>query len=313
MSIMKKLFITLTIVLFGVSAAYAQDLATVTETYNKGATALSEGNKDAALAAFKEALDGAVALGAEGEEIANNCKNYLPEIQFSIAKELVNNQDYDNAVAELKKTVEMANGFGKEDTAFLAEDLIPQVLMQKANSLLNLKKFADAAKAYQDILDINPSNGVAALRLGAALNSLGDTDGAVEAFKVAMINGQENQAKRQISIILLKAAAASLKAKDYATAVEDALKVNEFGENAKAYQIAAQASQMQKKNSDAINYFEKYLELAPNAKNATQIAFTLGALYQKAGNMVKAVEFYQKAVTDPKFGAEAQKQINALK
>ncbi len=207
----------------------------------------------------------------------------------------------------------MANGFGKEDTAFLAEDLIPQVLMQKANSLLNLKKFADAAKAYQDILDINPSNGVAALRLGAALNSLGDTDGAVEAFKVAMINGQENQAKRQISIILLKAAAASLKAKDYATAVEDALKVNEFGENAKAYQIAAQASQMQKKNSDAINYFEKYLELAPNAKNATQIAFTLGALYQKAGNMVKAVEFYQKAVTDPKFGAEAQKQINALK
>jgi tetratricopeptide (TPR) repeat protein len=310
---MKKLFTTLTIVLLGLSTAYAQDLATVTETYNNGATALSEGNKDAALAAFKEALDGAVALGAEGEEIANNCKNYLPEIQFSIAKELVNNQEYDKAIAELKKTVEMANEFGKEETSFMAEDLIPQVLMQKANSLLNLKDFAAAAKTYKSILEINPNNGVAALRLGAALNSIGDTDGAVEAFKIAMANGQEDQAQKQISNIFLRAAASSLKAKNYAAAVEDALKVNEFGENAQAYQIAAQASQMQKKNADAISYFEKYLELAPNAKNATQIAFTLGALYQQAGNKVKAIEFYQQAVTDPKFGAEALKQINALK
>lgn len=310
---MKKLFTTLTIVLLGLSTAYAQDLATVTETYNNGATALSEGNKDAALAAFKEALDGAVALGAEGEEIANNCKNYLPEIQFSIAKELVNNQEYDKAIAELKKTVEMANEFGKEETSFMAEDLIPQVLMQKANSLLNLKDFAAAAKTYKSILEINPNNGVAALRLGAALNSIGDTDGAVEAFKIAMANGQEDQAQKQISNIFLRAAASSLKAKNYAAAVEDALKVNEFGENAQAYQIAAQASQMQKKNADAISYFEKYLELAPNAKNATQIAFTLGALYQQAGNKVKAIEFYLQAVTDPKFGAEALKQINALK
>lgn len=310
---MRKIFFTLAVVLFGVSAAYAQDLTSVTDSYNNGATALSEGNKEAALAAFQEALEGALALGAEGEEIANNCKEYLPEIQFSIAKELVNEQSYDNAVAALEKTVEMALGFGNEKTAASAKDLIPQVLMQKANGFLGAKDFASAAGTYKSILGIDPTNGVAALRLGAALNSLGDKDAAIEAFKTAMENGQANQAKKQISNIFLKAAAAFLKNKDYASAVTEALKVNEYGENAKAYQIAAQASQMQKKNNDAITYFEKYLELAPTASNATQIAYTLGALYQQAGNKVKAVEAYKKAVNDPKFGEQALKQISALK
>lgn len=310
---MKKFIITLAAVLFGVSAAFAQDLATVTETYNNGATALSEGNKEAALAAFKEALEGATALGAEGEEIAGNCKNYIPEIQFSIAKELVNNQDYDKAVAELNKTVELATSFGNEETALSAKDLIPQVLMQKGNSLLGDKDFAGAAGVYKSLLGVDPTNGVAALRLGAALNSIGDKDAAVEAFRTAIANGQEEQASKQISNIFLKSAAGLLKAKNYAAAVEEALKVNEFGENPKAFQIAAQASQMLKKNSDAIGYFEKYLELAPKAGNAAQIAFTIAALYQQAGNKAKALEFYQQVTKDPKFGAEALKQINALR
>ena len=310
---MKKLFITLAAVLLGAGAAFAQDLATVTETYNNAATALSAGNKADALAGFKEALEGAVALGDEGEEIATNCKTYIPEIQFSIAKELVNNQDYDLAVAELDKTIELANSLGSENTAASAKDLIPQVLMQKANSLLNDKNYATAVEAYKKVIELDPANGVAALRLGAALNSTGDKDGAIEAFKSAMENGQDKQAVKQITNIYLKDAAAALKAKNYAGAVEEALKVNEYGDNAKAYQIAAQASQMLKKNNDAITYFEKYLELSPNAGNATQIAYTIAALYQQGGNKAKAIEYYQKAVSDPKFGAEAQKQINALK
>lgn len=310
---MKKLFITLAAVLLGAGVAFAQDLATVTETYNNAANALSAGNKAEALAGFQEALEGAEALGAEGEEIATNCKTYIPEIQFSIAKELVNNQEYDLAVAELNKTVAMAKTYGNDGTAASAEDLIPQVLMQKANGLLNDKNFATAAEVYRKILEIDPSNGVAALRLGAALNSAGDRDAAIEAFNLAAANGQKNQAEKQIVNIYLKAAAASLKAKNYNEAIGEALKVNEYGENAKAYQIAAQASQSLKKNNDAIAYFEKYLELSPNAGNATQIAYTIGALYQQGGNKAKAIEFYQKAVSDPKFGAEAQKQINALK
>ena len=58
---------------------------------------------------------------------------------------------------------------------------------------------------------------------------------------------------------------------------------------------------------------EKYLEIAPNAGNAGQIAYTVGALYQTAKNNAKAKEYYQKAVNDPRFGEEAKKMLNALK
>ena len=310
---MKKLFITIAAILLGAAFASAQDLASVTETFNNGAIALQADNKTEALQAFREALAGAELIGVEGEEIAAKCKSYIPVLEFSIAKEMVNNQDYDNAIAALKATVAIAKEYGEVETAESAADLIPQVLMQKANAFLSAKDFEAAVAGYQAVLDADPTNGVAALRMGSALNSAGKKDEAIEAFKLASANGQEKQAEKQISNIYLKAAAAYLKNKDYANAVSEALKVNEYGENAKAYQIAAQASQSLKKNTEAIHYFEKYLELAPNAGNATQIAYTVAALYQQQGNKAKAIEFYQKAITDPKFGAEAQKQINALK
>ena len=89
-------------------------------------------------------------------------------------------------------------------------------------------------------------------------------------------------------------------------------KANSYKENAQAFLIAGQASQKANKNSDAISYFEKYLEAAPTAKNAGAIAFTVGALYQQAGNKAKAVEFYKKVESDPQFGAQAKNLITSL-
>ena len=138
-------------------------------------------------------------------------------------------------------------------------------------------------------------------------------DEAVAAFETAAKNGQEEMANKQISNIYLKQAAASLKGGKYADAVTAALKTNEYGENAQAFLVAGQASQKLGKNNDAIKYFEKYLALAPTAKNANAIAFTVAALYQKAGNKAKAAEFYKKVVSDPQLGAQAKQQLDALK
>ena len=146
-----------------------------------------------------------------------------------------------------------------------------------------------------------------------ALNGAGKLDEAKAAFETAAANGQEATANKQLGNIYLKEAAAALKAKKYADAVTAAAKVNDYTENAQAWQIAGQASQLAGKNNDAIKYFEKYLEAAPTASNAGQIAFTLGALYQQAKNNAKAKEFYSKATGDPKYGAEAKKMLDALK
>ncbi len=310
---MKKLFITIAAVILGASLAFAQDLATVTETYNSGIAAFQAGNQAEALAQLQSALSAAEALGEDGADIVANCKTAIPGVQLSIAKGLTNKQQYDEAIAAFKKAEEFAAAYGDVNVATEIVDLLPKVFAQKGNSLLKEKDYEGAVKAYDEVLAVNPEDGAIALRKGQALSALGNKDEAVKAFEIAAACGQADAANKQLSNIYLKDAANLLKAKNYAGAVESALKVNEYGENAKAYQIAGQASQLQKKNNAAIQYFEKYLELSPSAANAGQIAFTVGALYQQAGNKAKAIEFYQKASSDAKLGAEAQKQIAALK
>lgn len=311
---MKKIISTLAALALAVGYVGAQDLTEITEMYNSGAEAIAAGDKEGALKSFEQAYELAAALGEEGAEIAENCKNVIPELNLSIAKSLVNDTKYTEAIDRIKTTISVAEKFANADILAEAKELLPKVVMQNASVLLNAKKYAEAAEAYKEVLSGDPANGLAAFRLGLALTGAGKTEEAKAALQTAAENGQQAQAYKQLSNLFLKEAAADLKAKQYAKAVDAAVKVTEYdGKNSLAFQIAGQASQIQNKDNDAIKYFEKYLELAPTAKNATQIAFTVGALYQKAKNNAKAVEYFQKAVNDPALGDKAKALINALK
>ena len=309
---MKKLIATIAVFTVALGAAFAQDLAAVTDLYNAGAEAVST-DKAAALKSFEEALKLAEALGDEGQEVVTNCKNIIPNLKMSLAKDLVKESKFDEAVAALQDVEKVAEAYEAFDVADEAKGLIPQVKMSHAGNLLNAKDYDGAAAIYKEILDADPTNGNAALRLGVAMNGAGKLDEAKAAFEIAAANGQEATANKQIGNIYLKEAAAALKDKKYADAVAAAAKVNDYTENAQAWQIAGQASQAAGKNNDAIKYFEKYLEAAPTASNAGAIAFTVGALYQGAKNNAKAKEYYTKAASDPKYGAEAKKMLDALK
>ena len=310
---MKKIIVTLATIFLALGAASAQDLAAVTELYNNAATALNDGNKTEALQMFNDVLEQAKALGEDGAELVSDCQSFIPKIITSIAKDLIKAEDYDGAVAKLGEAVEAAKNFNAEEALADAQELLPQVIKQKGASLLKAKDYAGAAEVYKGIVEANPTDGASAIRLGQALNALGNADEAIAAFEQAAANGQEATANKQISNIYLKKAAAALKAKKYADAVAAAVKTADYADNAQAWQIAGQASQLAGKTTDAINYFEKYLEASPNAKNAGQIAYTIGALYQQNENNAKAKEYYTKALSDAKYGAEAKKLLDALK
>ena len=310
---MKKLVLTLAAVVLGAGMLSAQDLSQATETAKMANESLVAGNKALALTGFQEALTQAAACGADGEELVATCKGVIPNIMLSIAKDLIKEGKYDDAVAKLEEAVAVANEYEADDVVADATTLIPQTLQMKAGDLLKAKEFAAAAEVYQKALTLDPDNGNLALRLGQALSGAGQAEAALAAFETAAKNGQEEIANKQIANIYLKKAAADLKGGKYADAIAAAGKVNELGDNAQAYLVAGQASQKLNKNADAISNFEKYLALAPTAKNANAIAFTVAALYQKAGNKAKAAEFYKKVVSDPQLGAQAKQQLDALK
>ena len=310
---MKKIIVTIAALVLAAGASYAQDMAEITEIAKQGKEAFENGEKAEALNLFKQALELATAAGDAGAEIVEQCKGVIPTITLSLAKESFNAQDYEAAAVKFQEAADVAEKFEAFDVADEALALIPKALFGSANKYLNNKEYAAAVEAYKKVIEVDAENGNAWLRLAMALNATGATDEAIEAFKTAATFGKEKDAMKQISNIYLKQAAAALKEKKYAAAVEAAGKVNEIAENPQAYQIAGQASQIAGKNADAIKYFEKYLEIAPTAKNAGQIAYTVGALYQTAKNNAKAKEYYAKATSDPKYGAEAQKMLNALK
>ncbi len=278
---MKKILATIATLVVALGTISAQDLAAVTDLYNAGAEAIST-DKAGALKSFEEALKLAEALGEEGQEVVANCKNIIPNLKLSLAKDLAKESKYDEAVAALEDVLKVAEAYEAFGVADEASKLVPQIKGAKAAALLKANDFEGAAAAYKELVEANPADGVSALRLGAALNGAGKVEEAKAAFEQAAANGQEAAAKKQLGTIFLKESSAALKAKKYTEAVAAALKVNDYFENAQAWQLAGQASQAAGKNADAIKYFEKYLEAAPTASNAGAIAYTVGALYQAA-------------------------------
>ena len=309
---MKKIFLLFTAAVLSAGMAFAQDINQATENYNNGAMELQMGNNEAAIGYFQTALEMAEALGEEGAEVATNCRNIIPAIYLSSAKEMIKAEMYDEAVGQLNKAIEEA---GKYETPEVADDataLIPQVYVSKGNGFLSAKNYPEAEAAYRKAVELDATNGMAQFRLGQALASQNKTDEAVAAYLVAAENGQEKNAFKQLSNLYVKLAQASNKAKKYEEVLDYAAKSNQYLENANAYRFAAGAAQQLGKNADCIANYEKYLELSPNAKDAGGVKFTIAALYQQAGDKAKAKEYYQKIVNDPQFGATAQEQLKTL-
>ena len=300
---MKKFILTIAAAFMAASMASAQDMAQATELYNNGATAISMKNWAEALDCFQKALEMGKTIGADADELVTNCKNAIPGVALEIAKDLIKDKKYDEAAAKLDEVEKIATEYENTEVVERAKELVPQMWMQKGVDALKLKDFATAADGFAKSYAIDTTAGKTALYLGQALGAQGKTEEAIEAFKHAAWNGEEETAKEQISNIYVKQANAAFKGSKLADAVKAAEKANEY---------AGQASQKLSKNADAIKYFEKYLEIKPDAKNAPAITFTVAALYQGAKNNAKALEFYKKVQDDPKFGAQAKQMIASL-
>ena len=310
---MKKIFLFIATAIMSVGVASAQDLNEAISLAKDGQAAFDLGEYNLAIEAFKKAITIAEGLGAEGAEHANTCKTAVCTIYLANAKGLIKAGDYNGALEKLNETIATAEAYGAAETVTDATELIPSVYMAQGNSSLKSKDAAGAIAAYTKVLELNPANGDAYIRLGSAYASAGKIEEAVAAFENAAANGKEKDAKKQLSTIFLKKAQASLKAGKGQEAIDFAVKSNEYLESANAYNLAAKAAQKLGKNADCIAFYVKYLELKPNAKDAAGVNFTIAALYQQMGEKAKAIEYYTKVASDPQFGAGAQEQLKVLK
>ena len=308
---MKRLFTIFAAALLAAGIASAQDVETyntAVETFNNGALALQEDNKTEALNQFKEALN--LFQNCEGDEaleMVARCKEIIPSTLLAIAKDLINNQDYDAAIASLKETAAVAKEYGAEEVVLDAENLVPETLYRKASALVKVKDFANAIPVLNEVVAADSTNGQ------AYLLSTGSTDEGIEALKQASANGKSNVADKLIGNTYLKKGQAALKGGQFAEAIEAINNANQYIENAQAYKLLASANMKSGKTADALEAYKKYLQVSPDAKDAADVIATIAVSAQKAGDKATAIEYYSKLENDPKYGATAKAQLATLK
>ena len=310
---MKKIFLLITTALMTAGVASAQDINEATTNYNNGATELQMGNLEAAVSYFKTALEMGEALGEPAAELVENCKSAICSVTLAMAKELYNAKDFAAAIEAFNKAKEVAETYGDAETAAEAEELAAQANKLQYNTAgtaaLRAKDYPTAIENFTKVLELDPTNGNAALQLGQAYYRNNQFDEAVTALTTAQENGQGSNATKLLSQVYLKKAQADIKAKGYESAIENCMKSNEYVESANAYKLAASAAQKLNKNQDVIGYYEKYLELSPNAKDFAGVAYTIAVLSQQEGDKAKAKEYYEKITSDPQYGVAAQEYL----
>lgn len=231
---MTKFFMASLCAMFLFANANAQDLGAATELFNNAATALNEGKNAVALEGFEKALKMAETLGEEGATIVNDSKGIIPKILLQIGKEAANAKNLDEAIAKLKEASAKAKEYGQEEVSKEAIDLIPQIIMADANSLLNEGKFAEAAAEYQKVAELEPQNAVAYLRMGMAKGKLDDEAGAIAAYKKAAELGEKEDAEKQLVTLYLMKAQTANKAKNADETIASAKECLKFGPNPSA-------------------------------------------------------------------------------
>ena len=309
---MKRLLVVFVALGFAALAS-AQDFNAAIDVFNAGATALEGGNKVEALAQFRSALTQFEACeGDEAAEMIDKCKDIIPNTLLSIAKEQINEADYDKAIASLAEVQTVAKDFGKDEIVADAAALVPNVYLRKGSTLLKDKDFAGAAAAFKEVVALTPEDGQAFLLLGQAQMQNNDLAAATEALEKAAEFGKADQAKKLLSTAYLKEGQSFLKEKKFADAIAALEKSNSYVESANAYKLMASAQTQAGKSKDAIASYKKYLEVSPNAKDAADIMFTIAATAQKAGDKATAKEYYNKLTGDAKYGAQAAAQLKAL-
>ncbi|MBR5107635.1 MAG: tetratricopeptide repeat protein [Bacteroidales bacterium] len=309
---MKRLFVAVAAFALAAGIASAQDMSAAVETFNMGAQTL-ESNKVEALAQFKSALTQFEACAAdEAAEMIAQCKKIIPQTMVSIAKEQINESKYDEALETLKEATGVAEGYGQQEIAAEAKELVPTAYVRKGAALMKAKDFVNAAAAFKGAVALTPEDGQTQLLYGQALMQAGDNDTAVTALEAAAANGKEDQAKKLLSNLFLKEGMALVKANKSAEAITALEKANSYGESANAYKLIASANTKLGKSKAAIEAYKKYLEVDPNAKDAADVMFTIAATAQKAGDKATAIEYYKKLSGNAKYAAQATQQLGAL-
>ena len=298
-----RLFLTAAVVLFA-GSAFAQDMTQAGELYQKATEAYQAGNEIEAVKGFKEALKIAQAAGDEGIEMAEGCKDMIPNILLSAAGKLVAAKDYAKAEETYNEALAAAKEYGKEAAVKSAQAKLAQIPMQQGNDAYNAGNMDEAISFLQKAVERDGNNAKAHLLLGMAYNKAEkDAEAEVSLMKAKEL-GDAN-AEKVLTGMFVSGANEAMKAKKFNDAIAKAEKALALGPNPTASLIAGMSAYQAKNFNKAITHLV-------NAPASAQNTYILASCYESAGKKAQACATYKKVLNDGKFGPTAKQKIAKL-
>lgn len=300
-----KLFLTVAVVLFA-GSSFAQDV-TFGDAFNKGNEAYQAGNALEAVANFKQALKLAEAAGDDGIEIAESCKDLIPQILLAEAGKNVSAKNYDKAEELYGEAAAAATEYGKDNIAKSAKEKLAQIPMAKGADALNAQNFDTAIESFTKAVEQNPENAQAFYYLGLAQKASGK-DADAEASLTKAIELGNGNAKADLKKIYMSQLSAANKAKNYPAMIAAAEKVNALTPDSPDAQASLFGGMAAYNNKN----YAKAIQLLKGAGANANAYYYLAMSYEKSNNKAQACANYKKIAGDAKFGAFAKSKITAL-
>lgn len=298
-----KLFLTAAVVLFA-GSVFAQDMTQAGELYQKATEAYQAGNEMEAVKNFKEALKIAQAAGDDGIEMAQGCKDMIPQILMSAAGKMVAAKDYVKAEETYTEALNAATEYGNDAVVANAKTKLAQIPLQQGNDAYTAGNMDEAIALLQKAVERDGNNAKAHLLLGMAYNKANKDDEAEASLMKAKELGDAN-AEKVLGGMFLSAANDAMKAKKFNDAIAKAEKALAIGPNPTASLIAGMSAYQAKNFNKAITHLV-------NAPASAQNTYILASCYEGAGKKAQACATYKKVLNDGKFGPTAKQKIAKL-
>lgn len=295
-------------------------LADAVEEYNKGVLKNNADSLEEAIQHFEKTIAICETLGEEGEEKKIQTEMLLPNLHYNLAMKLFREEKMEEAIAQFKKTAEVAAKYNDQATAEKAAKVVPQLHYQLGNNKFGSDDMEGALAEFNKAIELDPDYAKAYYNRARVYRK---TDNLEEFQKnidktIELAQGQNDtktlDAAKTVGrdYFLVKANNART-AKNYAEAIQHANTTIGYDEkSATAHYILASAYNTQKEYDKAIAAANEALKYEKDdAGKEAKIYYELGIAYAAKSDNANACAAYKKAAVGP-FQQAAEYQIKQV-
>lgn len=302
--ILAVIFMTFTALMAG--NLYGQTLQEAADAYNK---ALEQKNTD--LPGSINSLISVSAMcdkvGTEADDLKKMVNGAIPDLQYSLANNLLREKKYDEAIAAFDKTSEYAKKYNDPEKIEKVQAQVPKIYFAKGLDQFKAEDIDGALASMNKATELDPeytkafyTKGLIYKKKDDAVNMQTALDKAIELADKEGDTVTSEKAKESMAGSLLVSANKALTAKKYADAIKLAnSSLNYSTTRSNTYLILVLSYNATSKFDQAIEAGNKGLELESKPEKQADFYFQLGKAYEGKKDNANACASFKKVTAGP--------------